>query len=386
MKSRTAKVPTAAQNKRGGIAQPLSPATGRGKVSGQSRSTAARSAGSETSKSSVGTARASTSREDVPLPQYGLNANGDDDGAPRSAICIQANGDSTLPARVERLMRQEIGFIHNRLFARANLLAAKAEFAEMSPIGAGRTRMAPPDVPAYFAELYNTPLLTADEEQKLFRLMNLFKSRANALRTRLDAARPDGALAEEIEELLKLAGQVRERIIRANLRLVVSIARRFANEICSFDDLVSDGNVALLNAVEKFDFARGFRFSTYATHAVQRDFFRIIRKRRTEQSRCTLGISELLAISPDDSDPVVIESEKLRQAAAVKQLMENELNDREQMVVSLRFGLQPGSEPATLQVVADVLQVSKERVRQIEMRAIEKMQRGVGVVHLEAAG
>ena len=294
--------------------------------------------------------------------------------------------DPTLPARAEKLLRREIAFIHNRAFSRMDVDKAKAEFLAMSPNGAGRTRQAPADVPAYFQELYATPLLTADEEKALFRLMNLFKFRANALRSEINSDSPAANLVAEAEGWLAMAGQVRERIVRANLRLVVSIARRFANDLCSFDDLVSDGNVALLNAVEKFDYGRGFRFSTYATHAVQRDFFRIIRKRRNDSARCTLGISELLANSPDDSDPVSIETDKLRQASQVRELMSQQLSEREQLVVALRFGLQPGSEPATLQVVADALQVSKERVRQIELKAIEKMQRGATITRWQTAG
>ncbi len=294
--------------------------------------------------------------------------------------------DPTLPSRAEKLLRREIAFIHNRAFSRMDVEKAKAEFQSMSPNGAGRTRQAPADVPAYFQELYATPLLTADEEKALFRLMNLFKFRANSLRSDINPDAPAANLVSEAEGWLALAGQVRDRIVRANLRLVVSIARRFANDLCSFDDLVSDGNVALLNAVEKFDYGRGFRFSTYATHAVQRDFFRIIRKRRNESARCTLGISEMLANSPDESDPVSIETDKLRQASQVRELMSQQLSEREQLVVALRFGLQPGSEPATLQVVADALQVSKERVRQIELKAIEKMQRGATVTRWQTAG
>lgn len=294
--------------------------------------------------------------------------------------------DPTLPARAEKLLRREIAFIHNRAFSRMDLAKAKTEFETMSPCGAGRTRQAPADVPAYFQELYATPLLTAEEEKALFRLMNLFKFRANSLRSEISPDSPSDELVSEAESWLALAGLVRERIVRANLRLVVSIARRFANDLCSFDDLVSDGNVALLNAVEKFDYGRGFRFSTYATHAVQRDFFRIIRKRRNDSARCTLGISELLANSPDDADPVSLETDKLRQASQVRELMTQQLSEREQLVVALRFGLQPGSEPATLQVVADALKVSKERVRQIELKAIEKMQRGASITRWQTAG
>jgi RNA polymerase primary sigma factor len=294
--------------------------------------------------------------------------------------------DPSLPARAEKLLRREIAFIHNRAFSRTDVEKAVAEFEAMSPTGAGRTRQPPADVPAYFRELYATPLLTADEEKALFRLMNLFKYRANVLRADICPDSPSVSVVQEVERLLALAGRVRERIVRANLRLVVSIARRFANDLCTFDDLVSDGNVALLNAVEKFDYGRGFRFSTYATHAVQRDFFRIIRKRRNESSRCTLGISEMLANSPDDADPVSVETDKIRQVTQVRELMTQQLSEREQLVVALRFGLQPGSEPATLQVVADALQVSKERVRQIELKAIEKMQRGATGTRWQTAG
>jgi len=94
----------------------------------------------------------------------------------------------------------------------------------------------------------------------------------------------------------------------------------------------------------------------------------------------------MLANSPDDADPVSVETDKIRQATQVRELMTQQLNEREQLVVALRFGLQPGSEPATLQVVADALQVSKERVRQIELKAIEKMQRGATGTRWQTAG
>jgi len=253
---------------------------------------------------------------------------------------------------------------------------AKAEFEALSPQGGGRVRSVPEDLPAYFQELFATPLLTADEEKALFRLMNLFKFRANSYRSNIDPDAPSATLVAQAESCLALALQAREKIVRANLRLVVSIARRFANDLCSFEELVSDGNVALLNAVEKFDYGRGFRFSTYATHAIQRDFFRILRKRRNESARCAQGLPEMLANSPDETDPVGVELELLRQSSQVRELMSRQLSERERMVVDLRFGLRPGSEPATLQVVAAALSVSKERVRQIEIKAIEKLRQG----------
>src|SRR6185436_8873392 len=107
-------------------------------------------------------------------------------------------------------------------------------------------------VPAYFAELYLTRLLSADDEICLFRRMNYLKFRANALRSTLDPHTADLRSIDAIERLLTMARETRDQIITANLRLVVSIARRFASELNSFDDLLSDGNLILMRAVEKF--------------------------------------------------------------------------------------------------------------------------------------
>ena len=85
----------------------------------------------------------------------------------------------------------------------------------------------------------------------LFWAMNFLKYRANMLRLALDPSRPDEILIQDIRHCLKRSAQVRDRIVQANLRLVVSLARKFADQYSSFDELVSDGNVTLMNAVEK---------------------------------------------------------------------------------------------------------------------------------------
>lgn len=293
--------------------------------------------------------------------------------------------DAALLERVRSLLHSEIGLIHHHSFNRANLDEARGEFESTLNSPKKRAIKTPEGIPAFYAELYMTPLLSKSEEPTLFRLMNLFKFRANVIRSSMDIENPSAHAVAEAEELLAMSTQIRERIVRANLRLVVSIARRFANDQYTIDELVSDGNVALLNAVEKFDFSRGFRFSTYATHAIQRDIYRLVRKRRSELSRCTLGISEVLTRTPVDDESPLAEVVHQQNVQIVRELMGKQLNEREQQVVSLRFGLQPGSEPATLQVVADLLQVSKERVRQIELKALEKMRRHASGISLAIA-
>jgi RNA polymerase primary sigma factor len=297
----------------------------------------------------------------------------------RRDVSSEVNADkklkkSDLKDRAQRLLGREIAFIHNPSFRRATTARMILVSAPLPIPDTTRLPRIPEGTPAYFADLYSTPLLTQGDEQHLFRKMNFLKFRANQLRAGLDLSHPTERVVTEIEQRLAQAAEIRESIIRANLRLVVSIARRFADAHNDFDDLVSDGNLTLMNAVEKFDYARGFRFSTYATHAIQRDFYRQCRRRRTDQTRFVRGIDEFIADAPDDeTDPLV--AEHFRRYGMLLELIEGELDEREQYVLTMRFGLDHDAGPQTLQTIGTRLGVSKERVRQLELRAIDTLQR-----------
>ena len=127
------------------------------------------------------------------------------------------------------------------------------------------------DLPPYLARLCDKQLLTADEERELFRRMNYLKFRAAQLREEIDVDRPRSQLLEEAEQCLTEAAAVRAHIVQSNARLVVAIVKKFVSPQHSFDELLSDGMLTLLNAAEKFDYDRGFRFSTYATRAIRRN-------------------------------------------------------------------------------------------------------------------
>src|SRR5262249_14679004 len=143
--------------------------------------------------------------------------------------------------------------------------------------GAGSRVKPPAGLPPYLASLYgDAPLLSREQEAHLFRKMNYLKYRAAKLREALDPARARTADLDEYERLQGEALAVKNQIIRANLRLVVSIAKKRVGTTNNFFELVSDGNMSLIRAVEKFDFARGFKFSTYASWAIMKNFARSI--------------------------------------------------------------------------------------------------------------
>src|SRR5690606_13960766 len=135
------------------------------------------------------------------------------------------------------------------------------------------------------------------------------------------------------------ARSVRDEIVRCNLRLVVSIAKTVVDHANAFDDLVSDGNVPLIRAVEIFDFERGTRFSTYATWAVRTSLFRSAPRNRRTWKRFVSGTETVFDSMPDHraSQWASVSATSTHQGA-VGRLMSG-LSPRERSIVMARFGL-----------------------------------------------
>jgi RNA polymerase primary sigma factor len=202
--------------------------------------------------------------------------------------------------------------------------------------------------------------------------MNYLKFRASNLREALDPARARASELDEIARLQEEALAVKNQLIRANLRLVVSIAKKRVGPSNDFFELVSDGNMSLIHAVEKFDFARGFKFSTYASWAIIKNYARANAEDRRRRDRFVTGHDELFEAAADHrSDEYEYESDRRRTQAAVQRVL-SRLNDREREILSSRFGL-GGANELTLERIGRKLGVSKERVRQIESRAQNKL-------------
>ena len=231
----------------------------------------------------------------------------------------------------------------------------------------------PSGLPPYLASLYEMPLLTREQEVHLFRKMNYLKSKASKLREKLDLNRPKRSLMDQIENLYDESVATKNQIIRANLRLVVSIAKRYVGPAGDFFELVSDGNMSLIRAVEKFDVSRGNKFSTYASWAIMKNFARTIPDTFRHRGRFCTSHSEMFSTVEDArADYYEQESAQIQRESHVQGIL-NRLDERERQIVTSRFGLTRGQEPLTLKQVGAAMGVTKERVRQIQCRAMSKL-------------
>jgi RNA polymerase sigma factor (sigma-70 family) len=296
-----------------------------------------------------------------------------------------ARGRSELAARRERLFDLAIDYIPCRGFLKADAerLASVPPAAAAVPLDTGRSEAASADgLTPYLASLYQTRLLSTDEEQFYFRRMNWLKFRAATARGRLDRRRASLRQIQAIEGLIAEAETVKSIIITSNLRLVVSIAKKFVDATYSFDELVSEGNVALMRAVEKFNFALGNRFSTYATYAIQRHFFRLSHKGRQLRSRFVLDEDSFKGRPAAEPNAEYRSSEQIAMLKELFAKFLGELEPREQQIVVARFGFD-GRPPRTFRELGASMGVCKERIRQIQTRAIDKLRGMAAEVRLE---
>ncbi|MFQ3588439.1 MAG: sigma-70 family RNA polymerase sigma factor [Fimbriimonadaceae bacterium] len=257
-------------------------------------------------------------------------------------------------------------------------------------------------IPSYLSRLTRVPLLTPEEEVELTRAVQAGDQKA------------------------------RQRLVEANMRLVINIAKTYRSRAIPLEDLIQEGAIGLMQAAERFDPDKGFRFSTYATHWIRQAIGRAIDNkskairlpahvsqslRRIEKERmrlarelgkdptpdqiaAALGISskkltmlvqssqELLSLDMTvgdssgttlgglirdnqngDPETLVLNSEMVSELMRIL----SELNEREQKVMSMRFRLDDSADPKLQEDIAREMKLSRERIRQIEVQAIKKL-------------
>jgi RNA polymerase sigma factor (sigma-70 family) len=288
----------------------------------------------------------------------------------------------------------------------------------------------------YLAELGSYPLLTAEDEANLAQAIAEGRASEARLATGVGVSRRERA---RLQARITAASEARRRFIQSNLRLVVSIAKRYQTPTMSLLDLIQEGNLGLMRAVEKFDHRKGFKFSTYATWWIRQAIGRgIADKGRTIRlpshlmdtlatlSRSSSTLLKSLGREPTanelalDTGIALDKVEAARRAAhdlvslsaAVGDEGDHELGDlladptseapfdaaaaaieradlrallghldeRERAILSLRFGLDD-DRPLTLDEVGRRFNLTRERIRQIEAKALTKLRHPCSAQH-----
>ena len=237
----------------------------------------------------------------------------------------------------------------------------------------------------YLHTLTDVPVLNREDEVELFRRYNYLKFLACQSRAGVKLSKVSGTMLTKIESHLAQAEEIKRRIIEANLRLVVNVARKHTLSGANLLDLVSEGNISLMRAVEKFDYSRGFRFSTFASWAITKAFARKIPDqigRLGKATKASLANIHREMRTEDAADFAAIE----RAHQSLAQVIKDNLTKREQYVIMNRFGLVGPpikKETKTLVQIGRELNLSKERIRQIELLALQKLRQSLSPEEFE---
>lgn len=218
-------------------------------------------------------------------------------------------------------------------------------------------------------------LMSAAEERLMFLRFNFSKFKLGLIQKQVQKTGLTKDLAEQAVEWHRKFEHFREYLVRTNLALVLAMAKRTRLGDVDFAEVVSEGNMALLRAVEKFSIDRGFKFSTYACRAILKAFSRAALKANKHRTRFPVDFDPELEKSDwADRRRDEVEDDCIDELKAIVDRNLADLTNVEQTVIRQRFNWEQAQEsPLTLEEVGRIIGVTKERVRQIQNKALLKI-------------
>ncbi len=279
---------------------------------------------------------------------------------------------------LKKVLSEPVEYVQDPLFDKSNaevrLYGAKAQLrnpksTDFQPI---------PPLPASDRVHAGVSALTAEQERAIFLRFNYARYRVFQL---VEAYRGKRLPMPKVRHLLGWEHRAligRSEIVRVNIPLVLAMAKRTRLSSVDFSELISEGNMALLRSVDKFDCSRGFKFSTYACRAILKSFSRVAMRASRYRGRFptefdpTLERSDFVDRKRDDHEHDCVD-----EVRSIISANRADLNEVEMTVIRERFALgvpeSEGPSPKTLEQVGAIIGVTKERVRQIQNKALGKL-------------
>jgi RNA polymerase sigma factor (sigma-70 family) len=303
-------------------------------------------------------------------------------GAARAAPVPRA-----LRERVEPLLLESYAFMDSPIFKKRGIERELFDF-EVEPQLPLTSWYAPTRDEELDAAVTGQPqLMKAPEEKLMFLRFNYAKLRLCRLQRKIKAEGLTKETGEQFLEWHRKFEHFREYLTRTNLALVLAMAKRTRLGDVDFAEVVSEGNMALLRAVDKFNVDKGFKFSTYACRAILKAFSRTAQKHSRHRQRFPVEFEPDLEKSDwSDRKRDIVEEDCVDELKQIVDRNLADLTDVESTVVKRRFNWdQRDDSPLTLEEVGQIIGVTKERVRQIQNKALAKirtvMEDGVLRVH-----
>jgi len=282
----------------------------------------------------------------------------------------------TLRKQAEEYLAMSFAFMDSPVFKQRNIEQELFTFDDHEPELPLTSWYQPTREDAMEGGMTGAPqLMSAKEEKLMFLRFNYAKHKLTLLQAKIKKNGLTRASAEELVEWHRRFEHFREYLVRTNLALVLAMAKRVRLGDVDFAEVVSEGNMALIRAVDKFNVERGFKFSTYACRAILKAFSRTSLKSNRYRTRFPVEFEPDLEKSDwSDRRREQIEAECIDELKTIVDRNLADLSNVEQTVIRRRFNWQEAEEtPLTLEEVGKIIGVTKERVRQIQNKALAKI-------------